>query len=222
MRTLEARGNRPAVVADEAAAVVRQGGVLIFPTDTVYGIGCDPMRPDAVERIYALKNRPRGKPLSLHFASTAELLEYAPGSALVAAAARAFLPGPLTVIVARPNFVGANVTAGLPSLGLRVPDHALCRAILERTGPLAATSANVSGLPAFTGEGSSAGLPPADLWIDDGPTPLGAESTIIDITGAMPRLVREGAISVTMLEQVLGPIEPLDSQPASGDRAGRP
>jgi L-threonylcarbamoyladenylate synthase len=220
MRTLEARRSGAPAVAEAVAAVVRQGGVVIFPTDTVYGIGCDPMRPDAVERIYALKNRPREKPLSLHFSSTAELLEYAPDSALAAAAARAFLPGALTVIVARPSFVGADVTAGLPTLGLRVPAHALCRAILERTGPLAATSANASGASAFTGGGTSAGLPAADLWIDDGPTPLGAESTIIDITGARPRLVRKGAISVAMLEQVLGPIEPLDPHPAAG-RAGR-
>ena len=100
------------------------------------------------------------------------------------------------------------MTAGRPSVGLRVPKHDLCLAILERSGPLAATSANLSGLPAFVGQRrDGAMLPAADLWIDDGPTPLGAESTIIDVTGTIPRLVREGAISVTMLEQVLGPIE---------------
>ena len=83
MRTLDSRRFRPAAVADAVAAVVQQGGTVIFPTDTVYGIGCDPMRPDAVDRIFTLKDRPRTKPLSLHFASTVEMLEYAPGQTLV-------------------------------------------------------------------------------------------------------------------------------------------
>ena len=207
MRTLDARRFRAAAVADAVATVVQRGGVVIFPTDTVYGIGCDPMQAASVERIFMLKNRPRSKPLSLHFSTTVEMLEYAPGQTLAAAAAGAFLPGPLTLIVRRPAFVSDEVTAGRPSVGLRVPKHELCLAILERCGPLAATSANISGSPAFNGSGMAAELPAADLWIDDGPTPLGAESTIIDVTGKIPRLVREGAISVTMLEQVLGPIE---------------
>jgi L-threonylcarbamoyladenylate synthase len=207
MRAIDSRRFRAAAVADAVATVVQRGGSVIFPTDTVYGIGCDPMQPSAVERIFALKNRPRSKPLSLHFSTTVEMLEYAPGQTLVAAAAGAFLPGPLTLIVRRPAYVSESVTSGRPSVGLRVPKHELCRAILERCGPLAATSANISGSPALIGSGPSGELPAADLWIDDGPTPLGAESTIIDVTGPVPRLVREGAISVSMLEQVLGRIE---------------
>ncbi|MBD5653591.1 MAG: threonylcarbamoyl-AMP synthase [Candidatus Eremiobacteraeota bacterium] len=207
MRTLDSRRFRAAAVADAVATVVLRGGVVIFPTDTVYGIGCDPMQAAAVERIFTLKNRSRTKPLSLHFSPTVAMLEYAPGPPLVAAAAGAFFPGPLTLIVRRPAFVSQDVTAGLPSVGLRVPKHELCRTILDRCGPLAATSANISGSPAFNGTGSHGELPAAELWIDDGPTPLGAESTIIDVTGKMPRLIREGAISVTMLEQVLGRID---------------
>lgn len=222
MRVLDARRFRPAAVADVVATVIERGGTVVFPTDTVYGIGCDPMQPVAVEKIFALKKRPRSKPLSLHFSSNAELLEYAAGQTLVAAAAKAFLPGPLTLIVRRPAFVSADVTGGRPSLGLRVPGHALCLAILERCGPFAATSANVSGSPAFTGAGRGDDqLPAVDLWVDDGPTPLQAESTIIDVTGTIPRLVREGAISVTMLEGVLGRIARPELLATSPDDAGR-
>jgi L-threonylcarbamoyladenylate synthase len=203
-RTVDSKRQRPSAIADAVATVVGRGGIVIFPTDTVYGIGCDPVREESVERIYVLKTRPRSKPLALHFASVAEMLEYAPGNALAAALADAFLPGPLTVIVARPSFVGAFVTSGLPAVGLRVPKHALAQAILERSGPLAATSANVSGEPAFVGKGFVRDLPPADLRVDDGPTPLGVESTVVDVTENEARVVREGAISVGMLERVVG------------------
>jgi L-threonylcarbamoyladenylate synthase len=174
--------------------------------DTVYGIGCAPDSEAAVERIFAAKARPLHKPLSLHFGAVNELLAFAPGNALAARAAAAFLPGPLTLIVARPARVGAFVTRGLPTLGLRVPAHALAQAILLRCGPLAATSANLSGRPAFIGGGAVTDLPDADVFVDDGPTPLGAESTVIDVSGPQPRIVREGAIERAMLEEVLGPI----------------
>jgi len=220
VRTLDARRLRASAIVDVVAAAVCGGGTVIFPTDTVYGIGCDPWRPEAVERIYALKNRPRAKPLSLHFGSTAELLEYASGNALAARAARAFLPGPLTLLVSRPSFVDERVTAGLTSLGLRVPKHELCRVILEWCGPLAATSANLSGAPAFTGTEGRARLPAADVTVDDGPTPVGTESTILDVSGGeRARIVREGAISRAMLEEILGAVEPLPhAQPSPRQR----
>jgi L-threonylcarbamoyladenylate synthase len=207
VRWLEARHEILGQLVDAVAEVVFRGGTVIFPTDTVYGIGCDPARPKAVERIFSLKNRPPNKPLALHFGSVAELLEYAPGNRLASLAAQRFLPGPLTIVVRRLPFVDGGVSAGLPAIGLRVPDHALCRAILERCGPLAATSANASGTPAFTGA-NAAVLPEADLLVDDGPTPLGAESTVIDLSDDEPRLVREGIITVAMLEQSLGQAVP--------------
>jgi|SRR5271165_4445597 len=204
----------------EAAAVVMAGGVVIFPTDTVYGIGCDPVRAASIARIFALKGRPAQKPLSLHFGSVAELLEYAPGNPLAALLARRFLPGPLTIVVARPLFVDERVSAGLPTLGLRVPAQPTALALLERCGPLAATSANHSGQPAFTGVGNGAELPEADLLVLDGPTPLRTESTIIDLSTNEPRIVRKGAISQEMLEHYLGrkirlpfPVQPNEPQP---------
>lgn len=203
-RVYDTRRLRASVVADAVAAAVQGGGTVIFPTDTVYGIGCDPVRSDAVERIFALKGRARTKPLSLHFASVAELLEYAPGNGLAAALAHRFLPGPLTLIVARPPYVDPGVTGGLPSLGLRVPKHEICRVILERCGPLAATSANLSGSPPFTGGPAVGELPLADVRVDDGPTPLRIESTIVDVTAERARVVREGAIGIALLEALLG------------------
>jgi L-threonylcarbamoyladenylate synthase len=214
MRVVEAKGGSVPLVAEMAARVVQRGGTVIFPTDTVYGIGCDPCSASAVGRIFALKNRPAHKALSLHLASVEELLEYAPGNTFARELAASFLPGPLTTIVRRPEHVDRSDTAGADTLGLRVPKHATCRAILERCGPLAATSANLSGLPAYTGDSFATELPDADLFVDDGPTPLGAESTVVDVSGEVPRLVREGAISVVMLEHVLGRIE----LPADGSR----
>jgi L-threonylcarbamoyladenylate synthase len=217
MRIVEATAGSAHLIGEKVARVVQRGGTVIFPTDTVYGIGCDPVRPAAIARIFALKNRPGHKPLSLHLGSVVEMLEYAPNNAYARILAEAFLPGPLTTIVRRPAYVDAAVTAGSDTLGLRVPKHALCRAILERCGPLAATSANLSGLPAYTGDSFATELPAADLFVDDGPTPLGAESTIVDVSGEVPRLIREGAISVVMLEHVLGPIE-RPTEPTQGAR----
>ncbi|MBC5798386.1 MAG: threonylcarbamoyl-AMP synthase [Candidatus Eremiobacteraeota bacterium] len=205
MRTLHARKMTPRAVADAAAVVARRGGIVIFPTDTVYGIGCDPASATAVARVFALKGRPAHKPLSLHLASVDQLITYAGNGELVRRIAGAFLPGALTLIVRRPPSVGGYVTAGLDTVGLRVPKHALCAAILQRCGPLAATSANFSGRPAFAGTVKEP-LPEADLAIDDGPTPVGVESTIIDVSMEDVRLVREGAISRAMLERELGEI----------------
>jgi L-threonylcarbamoyladenylate synthase len=135
MLRLDARGEGLEAALAEACRVVAGGGVVIFPTDTVYGIGCQPSHPAAVERIYALKGRPREKPLALHFSSVEYMLEYAPRDARVLALARRFLPGPLTIVVRRPVTVDASIVAGLPTLGLRVPEHATCAALLARCGP---------------------------------------------------------------------------------------
>ena len=194
-------------MTERVAEVVFAGGTVIFPTDTVYGIGCDPMQPRALARIYELKGREAGKPLSLHVASVEEALEYAGDDPMVASAIRHLMPGPVTLIVRRPAFIDEQMTSGLGTMGLRVPDDAVCAAILERSGPLAATSANYSGERAFSGAAGRDRLPAADLLVDAGPTPRGRESTVIDLTAGRPRLIREGAISLEMLEQTLGRID---------------
>jgi L-threonylcarbamoyladenylate synthase len=137
------------------------------------------------------------------------MLEYAPSDARALALARAFLPGPLTLVVRRPPVVDASIVGGLATLGLRVPNHELCAALLARCGPLAATSANLSGAPAYSGRDASdpraqEKLPEADLFIDAGPAPLGVASTVVDLSGDVVRLIRAGAIPFEAIERALG------------------
>ncbi len=205
--TIDARTESLDAVVEMAARTVYAGGTVIFPTDTVYGIGCDPQRIEAVDRIYGAKRRPGHKPLTLHLASVSEFLEYAKENPLAVLAARRLMPGPVALIVRRPSFVHAEVTSGLATLGFRVPDDPLCRALLERCGPLAATSANASGELPYRGDADPEALPPADLFIENGLTRYGTESTVIDLSGDVPRLLREGVIGYDRLTELLGRME---------------
>jgi L-threonylcarbamoyladenylate synthase len=158
-------------------------------------MGCDPYCSPAVDRVYSAKARPDHKPLTLLVATPAEFLEYAPENPLALLASKRLLPGPVTLIVRRPSFVSAEVTAGHTTVGLRVPDEPLARAILDSAGPLAVASVehNVET--------------PADLVIENGPTRYDRESTIVDLTGRHARLVREGVVTYEQLAELLGPIE---------------
>lgn len=206
LAVLDARREPLSVVVDEVAGVIFGGGTVIFPTDTVYGIGCDPYRLEAIDRVYDAKKRPAHKPLSLHLATVAEFFEYVPENTMATLAARRLMPGPVTVIVRRPAFISEDVSSGLATVGFRVPDHALCSAILERVGPLAVTSANTSGERPYCGEGDVDSLPRADLLVENGSTPHRAESTVIDLSGSVPRLLREGVVSHQTLMAQLGPV----------------
>lgn len=202
---IDARKESYARVTEEVASIVFGGGTVIFPTDTVYGIGCDPYNAVAIGRIYGAKERPSHKPLSLHLATLAEFLEYAKDYREVTGAARRLMPGPVTLIIPKPSFIDQEVTSGLPSLGFRVPDDPLCAAILERCGPLAATSANTSGERAYYGGGDWETLPAADLLVENGPTKYRRDSTVIDMTGGQAVVLREGVVSVERLTELLGP-----------------
>lgn len=202
---IDARKESYARIAEEVASIVFGGGTVIFPTDTVYGIGCDPYNAVAIGRIYGAKERPAHKPLSLHLATLAEFLEYTKDYREVTGAARRLMPGPVTLIIPKPAFIDQEVTSGLPTLGFRVPDDPLCAAILERCGPLAATSANTSGERAYYGGGDWETLPPADLLVENGPTKYRRDSTVIDMTGPQPVVLREGVVSVERLTELLGP-----------------
>jgi len=201
VRVLDARNLPVAHVVEETAAVVRDGGTIVFPTDTVYGIGCDPTCHPAIDRIYALKGRPQEKPLVLHFAHVDYLLPYILDDARAVALARRFLPGSLTLVVTRPPSVDPYVARGLQTIGLRVPAHALCQALLERFGPLAATSANASGAEPYTGREPFGDLPDADLFVDAGPAPVGVASTVVDLSQPEMRLIREGAIPFASIRE---------------------
>ncbi len=202
---MDARKESHARVCEEAASVVFGGGTVIFPTDTVYGIGCDPYNVTAIARIYGAKERPANRPLSLHVATVTEFLEYADDDRDAIAAARRLMPGPVTIIIVKPSFIDQEVTAGLATLGFRVPDDPLCMQMLERCGPLAGTSANTSGERAYSGEGDAEGLPAADLLIENGRTKYARESTVVDMSGSQTVVLREGVVSVERLTQLLGP-----------------
>lgn len=205
LNVIDARNESHARVVEEVATVVFGGGTVIFPTDTVYGIGCDPYNSGAIAGIYGAKARPASKPLSFHVASFREFTEYAARYRDVVGMARRLMPGPVTIIIPKPAFIDLDVTAGLPTLGFRVPDDMLCANILERCGPLAATSANTSGERAYYGGGDWETLPTADLLVENGPTRYQNDSTVIDMSGSYPVVLREGVVSIERLTELLGP-----------------
>ena len=195
MRVLDARVEPLERVVEACRQEVFGGGTIVFPSDTGYCLGCDPYRGQAVDRIYAVKARADHEPLTLLVATPAELLEYAPENPLALLASKRLLPGPVTLIVRRPSFVSVEVTAGATTVGLRVPDERVARAILDGAGPLAAASVEHGAETA------------ADLVIENGPARYDRESTIVDLTGRQARLVREGAMSYERLAELLNPIE---------------
>ncbi len=194
----------------EAAAVIRSGGTVAFPTETVYGLGANGLDPAAVERIFIAKGRPRRNPLILHVASTEQARRLVTDWPVVAdnLAAR-FWPGPLTLILPRAAMIPDLVTAGLPSVALRMPSHSVALALIRKSGvPIAAPSANTSGCPSPTlAEHVLSDLDgKIDLILDGGPTNVGVESTILDLTGEQPVLLRPGGVTREDLEQVLGEV----------------
>ncbi|WP_170938362.1 L-threonylcarbamoyladenylate synthase [Halorubrum sp. Hd13] len=177
-----------------AAAAVADGELVVYPTETVYGLGGDALDPDAVERVFDLKRRDRSNPLSLGVASVDDALRYARPTEFAVAFARAFLPGPVTVVVERDDAVPDALTAGSDRVGVRVPDQPVARALLRETGPLTATSANVSGTGSVTrpDDLDDRILEGVGAVIDDGEAP-GTESTVVD--PAAGTIHRRGAMA---------------------------
>ncbi len=197
--------DHPAV--QEAARRLREGEVVAFPTETVYGLGANCFSPAAVQRIFAAKGRPSDNPLIVHIADEAwlnDLVRVVPETAR--RLMTAFWPGPLTLIFPSNGRVAPEVTAGLSTVAVRMPDHPVALALLMACGvPLAAPSANRSGRPSPTRaehvlddlDGRIAGV------LDGGPVPIGTESTVVDVSGSRPVVLRPGAISRQALEEVL-------------------
>lgn len=191
-----------------AVAVLGAGGLVAFPTETVYGLGADASNDDAVRRIFALKGRPSGHPLIVHIGDAARLDLWArdiPASARLLAAA--CWPGPLTLVLWRSSLVSDVVTGGRDTVGLRVPSHPVALELLGAFGGgVAAPSANRFGrVSPTTAAHVAADLgEEVDLVLDGGPCEVGVESTIVDLTGVVPMLLRQGGISVKTIEGVLG------------------
>lgn len=194
----------------EAAEILRRGGLLGIPTETVYGLGANGLNPDAVGRIFAAKGRPQDNPLILHIPSADWLERYCvdiPDTAY--ALAERFWPGPLTMVLRRKRVVPDVVTAGLDTVGMRCPAHPVCRAILTAADvPVAAPSGNTSGRPSPT---TAAGMledmdGKIDGIVDGGPCAVGVESTIVDLTVMPPRLLRPGGVTLEQLRDALGEV----------------
>lgn len=194
----------------DAAAILRRGGLLGIPTETVYGLGADALNEDAVSRIFLAKGRPQDNPLIIHVPDASWLERYCrdvPPAAY--RLTERFWPGPLTMILPRRDIVPLQTTGGLETVGVRCPNHPVTLAIIEAAGvPIAAPSGNTSGRPSPTTaahmiedmDGRIDGI------VDGGPCTVGVESTIIDLTVTPPRLLRPGGLPLESLRQVLGEV----------------
>ena len=194
----------------DAAAILRRGGLLGIPTETVYGLGADALNEDAVSRIFLAKGRPQDNPLIIHVPDASWLERYCRSVPPAAyQLAERFWPGPLTMILPRRDIVPLQTTGGLETVGVRCPNHPVTLAIIEAAGvPIAAPSGNTSGRPSPTTaahmiedmDGRIDGI------VDGGPCTVGVESTIIDLTVTPPRLLRPGGLPLESLRQVLGEV----------------
>lgn len=193
----------------EAAQRLRAGQLVAFPTETVYGLGADALNADAVRSIFAAKGRPADNPLIMHICDPAQLNGLVTVPERAPALMRAFWPGPLTILMPRSDRVPDAVTAGLSTVAVRFPSHPVARDLLAACGvPVAAPSANRSGRPSPTTaahvlEDMDGRIP---LILDGGPCAVGLESTVLDLSGDAPCILRPGGVTKDMLEDILGPV----------------
>ncbi|MCX7781891.1 MAG: L-threonylcarbamoyladenylate synthase, partial [Negativicutes bacterium] len=190
-------------VLEEAAAVLRRGGLVAFPTETVYGLGANGLDPQAVAGIYRAKGRPADNPLILHIAdkaAVAKLARHVPANAV--RLIELFWPGPLTLVLERTNAVPDLVTGGLDTVAVRLPASPVAQLLIRLAGiPVAAPSANTSGRPSPTTAQAVAAdlLGKVDMIVDAGPAAIGVESTVVDCTTPVPTLLRPGGVTLEQL-----------------------
>lgn len=214
-------------VIDRAGKVLREGGLVAFPTETVYGLGANALDPSAIEAVFQAKGRPATDPLIVHVGSVeqAELLvsRWTPGAA---ALAKEFWPGPLTLILPKSPVVSDVITSGRPTVALRLPDHPVARSLIAAAGvPVAAPSANrfgrISPTTAAHVESELAGS--YDLLLDAGPTAVGVESSVVDLSGELPVLLRPGGITLEDLRRIVPGIDHKERESnAEEEAAGAP
>lgn len=195
----------------EAAEILSRGGLVAFPTETVYGLGANGLDEQASAKIYAAKGRPSDNPLIAHIAKKSDLRQLVreipePGRKLM----DAYWPGPLTLIFNKSDLVPRTTTGGLDTVAVRMPDDAIANRLIDLAGvPIAAPSANTSGRPSPTRadhvlQDMNGRI---EMIVDGGPVGIGVESTIVDVTGNVPMLLRPGAVTVEMLSETVGKIE---------------
>jgi L-threonylcarbamoyladenylate synthase len=195
----------------EAAKIIQKGGIVAFPTETVYGLGADAFNPLAIARVFEAKRRPYFDPLIVHVANPRDVKKLAreiPSNAKKLT--EKFWPGPLTLVLLKEEEIPDIVTAGLPSVAIRMPDHPMALSLIKRSRcPIAAPSANPFGyLSPTTADHVREQLgDQVDLILDGGPCPVGVESTIVSFLEEEPRLLRAGGISLEEIEAIIGKVE---------------
>ena len=195
-------------IIKEAANIINRGGIVVFPTETVYGIGADAFNEEAVDKIFEAKGRPQDNPLIVHISEIDELYDLAeevPENAKKLA--KKFWPGPLTMILYKKKVLSDKITAGLNTAAIRLPVNKIARALIkESKKPIAAPSANISGRPSPTevSHVTEDLLGKVDMIIDGGSTYIGLESTVVDMTGPVPMILRPGGITKEDIIEVLG------------------
>jgi len=208
-------------VIRQAAEIIQRGGIVAFPTETVYGLGADAFNPFAVARIFEVKRRPYFDPLIVHVAKAStveELAKEIPSNAKKLI--ERFWPGPLTVVLLREENVPDIVSAGLPTVAIRMPNHPMALGLIKECKcPIAAPSANPFGyLSPTTAEHVREQLgDQVDLILDGGPCPVGVESTILSFLEEKPRLLRPGGVSLEEIESIIGKVEisPIEDRPSA-------
>lgn len=217
--------NIDAEILQQAGKLLLQGELVAFPTETVYGLGADALRPEAAKKIYAAKGRPSDNPLIIHVAeleALGKIVEEVPEKAQLLA--EKFWPGPLTMILRKSAAVPYETTGGMDTVAVRMPDHPLALALIKAGGGyIAAPSANTSGRPSPTmAEHVYQDLNgKAAMILDGGAVGIGLESTIIDLTEEVPMILRPGYITAQMLEAVIGPVK-VDPGLIQADSAVKP
>ena len=193
---------------EKGIRILKKGGIIAFPTDTVYGLGCDAFRLRAVERVYEVKRRPRHLPFPLLLSDISQATAVAkPLSGIALSLARRFWPGALTLVLPKSDSLPLYLSSG-GTVAVRIPGHPICLALIQGIGsPLVGTSANISGsYSALTANEVEEQLGDAiDFIIDGGKCPGGNESTIVDVTGAVPRILRQGMIPRHEIERLWSP-----------------
>jgi len=194
-----------------AANVIRKGGIVAFPTETVYGLGADALNPEAVTKVFKAKNRPADDPIIVHIARKEDVYRLARSVPKAAERLMAqFWPGPLTLVLKRSKLVPDITTAGLDTVGIRMPSNKVALTLIsESKTPISAPSANLFGKPSPTTAehviNDLAGR--IDIILDAGPTKIGVESTVIDMTASIPQILRPGGTPYEKLSSVLGEVE---------------
>ncbi len=195
-------------VLDEAASALARGGLVAFPTETVYGLGASALDETAVKNIFVAKGRPQDNPLIVHVSNRTMLEQVVCEIPEVAEKLmKQFWPGPLTIIMEKSSRISTTVTAGLETVAVRMPSHPAALHLIEKSGvPVAAPSANISGSPSTTRASHVMNdlTGRVDYIIDGGACQVGLESTVLDITGETPQILRPGGVSLEALREVLG------------------